>query len=296
MAKTDRDKNMRRGLAYWRWRFIDNFARRLPRDARRSDDPTEAALDAELLREGLLVESAKKLLSDTGIAALEEIAGSLALSPGDRAHVDELPSSGKKGYVTHFVPKVVAGDSPYLRLALDPKLLGHASRYLGFQPFLYDIKGWLNSPSPEPAAQSQLWHRDPEDRHMLKVFFYLVDVDASTGPFEFIPQTHGKGRHGPVRVPHAHRKRILDEEIAPVFPPATWRRCTGPANTAILADTTGFHRGGRVERGRRALVTMTYTSSHPVTLAERRVEIAGSPTFALDALQRAALQRSRSSH
>jgi hypothetical protein len=77
-----------------------------------------------------------------------------------------------------------------------------------------------------------------------------------------------------------------------VFSPATWRRCSGPAYTAVLADTTGFHRGGCVERGRRILVTMTYTSARPVTRADRRVTIEGAPATPLDSLQRFALYRS----
>ena len=36
---------------------------------------------------------------------------------------------------------------------------------------------------------SQRWHRDFNDRHLLKAFLYLVDVDEETGPFEYVPRS-----------------------------------------------------------------------------------------------------------
>lgn len=48
------------------------------------------------------------------------------------------------------------------------------------------------------------------------------------------------------------------------FPPSSWQVCTGPAGTMILADTLGFHRGGKPTRGERVLVTFTYTSGTPI--------------------------------
>ena len=84
-------------------------------------------------------------------------------------------------------------DSPLLRLALDEKLLEIVSLYLGMWPRLQSIAAWLNFPSPDQAKHSQLWHRDPEDIKLLKVFIYLDDVDANRGPFSYIPKTHPFG-------------------------------------------------------------------------------------------------------
>ncbi len=37
-------------------------------------------------------------------------------------------------------------------------------------------------------------------------------------------------------------------------------RCTGPAGTVILCDSSGFHKGGRCTRKGRFLLTATYVS------------------------------------
>ena len=47
---------------------------------------------------------------------------------------------------------------------------------------------------------------------------------------------------------------------------------TGRAGTMILADTVGYHRGGKPEAGhRRILITFTFTSGTPMT--ERRLRV-----------------------
>ena len=46
---------------------------------------------------------------------------------------------------------------------------------------------------------SQLWHYDFDDRHLLKAFLYLDDVDAETGPFEYVAGSQPGGPHHAVR-------------------------------------------------------------------------------------------------
>ncbi len=63
---------------------------------------------------------------------------------------------------------------------------------------------------------------------------------------------------------------------------------TGPAGTMILADTRGYHRGGKPMVGRRILITLTYTSGAPIT--SRRIWVSGAPTWVDSAMQRAAVK------
>jgi len=67
------------------------------------------------------------------------------------------------------------------------------------------------------------------------------------------------------------------------FPPASWRVCTGPPKTMILADTVGFHRGGKPTAGQRILITFTYTSGSPI--AKRKLRIRGTPAWASSPIQ-----------
>ena len=125
------------------------------------------------------------------------------------------------------------------------------------------ISAWLNFPSPDQAKQSQLWHRDPEDLKLMKIFIYLDEVDANRGPFTYIPKSHPFGSRSAVNPQHADPKRITDDEMRAAIPAQDWVACTGPAGTTILADTVGFHRGGKPTIGNRILITFTYTSGTP---------------------------------
>jgi hypothetical protein len=145
----------------------------------------------------------------------------------------------------------------------------------------------LNFPTPAEAIESQLWHRDPEDLRLIKTFIYLDDVDARRGPFSYIPKTHPFGARASANPLHVHRKRITDEEMRATVPDQYWLTCTGPAGTMILADTVGFHRGGKPEVGNRILITLTYTSGTPFGKGSLRCEPA--PAWASSAIQRFAL-------
>jgi hypothetical protein len=195
----------------------------------------------------------------------------------------------KKDYIVHLVPadQMHKGDSALLRLALDKKLLEIVSLYLGMWPRLHAIGAWLNFPTSDEAKQSQLWHRDPEDIRLIKVFIYLGDIDANCGPFSYIPRTQPFGAKASADPEHTHPKRITDEEMRATVPQQDWLACTGPAGTMILADTVGFHRGGKPKIGNRILITFTYTSGTPFT--EGSLKLDGMPDWASSDIQRCAL-------
>ena len=109
-------------------------------------------------------------------------------------------------------------DSPLLKVALDKTLLEIVSAYLGMWPRLHAVGAWLNFPTEDDAKEAQLWHRDPEDLKIIKVFIYLNDVNAENGPFCYIPNTHPFSS-GAGTVPlHKDKKRILDDEMISVLP------------------------------------------------------------------------------
>jgi len=249
------------------------------------------ATGRELKDQGIVVGTSETLLSDIGQLALDE-ASAQVLEASRSEQVRSViagardGSKGEKEFLVDLVsfPGGVPEDHPLLRVALDQKLLEIVSTYLGLWPRLHSLSAWLNFPTDAPAALSQLWHRDPEDLRLIKVFIYLTSVDEQSGPFTYVPGTHPFGAVTASKHEKALSKRLDDGRMARRFPPESWRVCTGPPNTMILADTVGFHRGGKPTAGHRILITFTYTSGSPIT--KRRLRVRTTPGWASSAIQR----------
>lgn len=281
-------------LKHLYWRYVLNPVRSLKRS--QDDDRYDseiARLAGELTKKGLVLEDAGAFLSEEGRRALEEAKAFVRkLSQSDEVQAILQEGANKalgKDYLVQVVPfdRAQEADSPLLKLALDPKLLRTVARYMGLWPRLHAIGSWLNFPTDNDAKHSQLWHRDPEDLKTVKVFIYLEDVAKENGPFSYICNTHPFGSACD-RVPeHVHPRRVTDDEMQHTLPAESWFECTGPANTMIIVDTVGYHRGGYVKSGRRFLITFTYTSGRPQEKRELRVR--GTPDWLGSPIQRYAL-------
>ena len=127
---------------------------------------------------------------------------------------------------------------------------------------------WYSVPQPEAAERisSQRWHRDYNDKHLLKVFLYLVDVDESMGPFQFVA---GSQPGGPYEDAWGWQplgqNYPTEQELESRIPASAVQTFTGPAGTLLFCNTAGFHRGGFSTTKPRVLATATYSS--PASLA-----------------------------
>jgi len=279
-------------LPYFWWRYIGNGRRTLRARSAETNFPDTGRIAQQIAREGIAFGPSENYLSEDGLRALAEASASiLALSRSNevQATIAKGNSEYKKPYLINLLPwdHQHALDSPLVRLGLDQKLLETVSLYLGLWPRLHAIGAWLNFPTQGEATEAQLWHRDPEDLRLIKVFIYLNDVDEKRGPFCYIPRTHPFSEGAAIVPQHKDSKRITDEEMRLTFPSEKWISCTGPANTMILADTVGYHRGGKPVEGNRILITFTYTSGTP--LSRRRLRVTGKPIVGLTDIQRHAL-------
>jgi hypothetical protein len=157
-------------------------------------------------------------------------------------------------------------DDPWLRLGLNPRLLDIANTYLGMWAKLEYVDVWYTPPADEGERRSsQRWHRDFNDRHLLKAFLYLVDVDEETGPFEYVPRT-APGNE----LDYLWPWRPLGDNYPPddEFAQTVADRgvsFTAPKGTLIFCNTCGFHRGGFATGKPRVLATVTWSS--PASLA-----------------------------
>jgi hypothetical protein len=251
---------------------------------------SEAKTVKILRSEGIIACAAQELFGQAGSQLLEriskEVDGLVEKQSGPEGFQGKQKSSAGKTYLISLLSNEVDFESPFLQLAIYPPLLRIVNGYLGLRSYLRAINVWMNLPVGGPPKESQLWHRDGDDVKILKVFIYLTDVDMDTGPFWFIPGTHeGVGRQIQVSM---EAGRVSDSEMEKRVPRSKWKAHTGMARTVILADTTGFHKGGKCEEKPRLLLTYEYVSG--ASLYPREFQLHGwKNSSQLDPLQRDAL-------
>jgi len=251
------------------WRYTANGGRTARALTFRPIHNETRGLARTLTKDGIIVGPSDTFLSVEGRRLLETVSEHIlqvSRSQAIQTAMTALSGDRMKKFLLKLVsyPRGVPADDELLKLALDRKLLETVAFYLGLWPCLYSIGAWLNFPTDDPPELSQLWHRDPEDLRQIKVFIYLDAVDDCCGPFSYIPATHAFGENVPRAATLAGCKRVPDQLMEAVFARDSWRVCTGPAHTMILADTIGLHRGGKPSAGRRIVVTFTYTSATPI--------------------------------
>lgn len=235
-------------------------------------DDIQQRIVADLRRDGFSLLSFTELLPGDEWQAIEEqgsrfIAHTEAGLAGDG---DGLRVRQGKEFVVrlHSYEVELGDDDPWFRTCASHRMLDIANTYLGLWSKLEYVDMWYSVPQPadEDRISSQRWHRDFNDKHLLKAFLYLVDVDESTGPFQYVPGSAPGGRHA-----DAWPWRPLGEN----YPPENELESrigadgietfTGPKGTFLFCNTSGFHRGGFATATARVLATCTYSS--PASLA-----------------------------
>jgi hypothetical protein len=168
----------------------------------------------------------------------------------------------KKGVRRADAPRpTLSLESPLLRLGASDVLLDVVNGYRDRWTTLYYADYWLTLPYPRAPDRiaSQRWHRDPEDKHVVKVFLYLSDVDEGAGPFEYVRGSAPGGRYGDLWPWGRDEPQYPPpEEFELEIDANDIRTLTGATGTVILCDTTGFHRGGFARTKPRALCAWTY--------------------------------------
>jgi phytanoyl-CoA dioxygenase PhyH len=174
----------------------------------------------------------------------------------------------------------VGHDDPWFRACASRRMLDVANAYLRMWSKLEYVDMWYSVPQPAGATRvsSQRWHRDFNDKHLLKAFLYLVDVDEEMGPFQYVP---GSQPGGPYADAWAWRplgdNYPTEEELEQRIPASAVRAFTGPQATLIFCNTAGFHRGGFSTTKPRVLATATYSSPASLaSLTERSYRFTGA--------------------
>lgn len=172
-----------------------------------------------------------------------------------------------------FEGATIAGDDPWFRAVASRRMLDIANAYLRLWSKLSYVDLWYTAPQPvdEERVASQNWHYDFDDKHLLKAFLYLTDVDAETGPFEYVPGSQPGGRYHDVRpwTPMGYG-RVSDEDVLKSVPRDDIATFTAPRGTLIFCNTSGLHRGGFATAHPRVLATATYCSPASLASLSRR--------------------------
>jgi len=141
------------------------------------------------------------------------------------------------------------------------RLLNVVSAYLGMWPKLRYVDVWYNleASKNEASIDSERWHRDAEDLHILTLFLYLDDVGTDQGPFNYIKGSQRNGIYGDIASANPPIGSFpTNVEIFSHLPEDSVCTYIGKRGTAILCDTSGLHYGGRATKGRRLLLTARY--------------------------------------
>lgn len=241
--------SLRSRAARWTHRIsriglVDRLLERKYRNAIARHRPFVPALDgldrdiaAGLTRDGVFVTSLEALglpgsegIRQAGLALASDFAG-------------EANRSAAAGTQFLMVPPAATLAHPELFVwGLHDRLLNIVEAYLGL-PAAYDGMTILYTVADGKEQATRRWHRDREDRRMVKIAVYCHDVDEAGGPFEI--DRGGQSAQSP---PDG----------------ANVATCVGKAGTVIFADTARcLHRGRPAIRRDRSAIFYSYFSRRP---------------------------------
>ena len=141
----------------------------------------------------------------------------------------------------------------------DNSLIAVAQNFLGTTPILDMISMWWSTTLSKEASTevAQLYHFDMERIKFLKFFIYLTDVDENTGPHCYVKGSTSR------EIPEEVKKdgRIPDHEISKAYGKDNLIEITGKKGTILAVDTSGFHKGKKLEKDDRLLFQLEFTNS-----------------------------------
>lgn len=162
-----------------------------------------------------------------------------------REHAEAERLFGRSLLSGHYFERILDCEAA-LAIQKDPLLLDVARHYLGGQARLITTRVWWSFPTGKASdadknlASLGKYHFDLDDWRMLKFFFYLVPVDAGTGPHVYVRGSHR-------RRALKHQLTLLvghpAEEVLDVYGPQSPVTLTGGAGLGFVEDPFGFHMG-----------------------------------------------------
>ena len=230
-----------------------NHARNLPA----LEQPDRLILN-HLKKEGVYVTSlsALGLNSTTNLLKVADNQLSRMPTPSNRHTNERLPQI----YTVTDLPEISAW-------AREKRLLNIIENYIGLTVTFHGVHLRKDFPN-ENQFGTLLWHKDSEDRRIIKIFVYLSDVEEKHGPFEYIPlpltSVYNLNYY---RIYHKLWQSgylgINDETLNEIVPKSAWKSCPGPAGTVIFVDTKSVLHHGTLRTEERSALFFVYTANPP---------------------------------
>lgn len=161
-------------------------------------------------------------------------------------------------YTEQFAHPVAYMDT-VANIPFDDKLLDIATMFFGCMPTLNNVqlrksKATNLEENRLPGnGQTTLFHCDKDGPRFIKMFLYLDDVDEDNGPFTYVHKSHLEKFEG-----WRSSYRRSHEEIESIYGTDRIKYLTGNVGDLIIANTSGFHKGKKVIKNERLLLTIYY--------------------------------------
>ena len=155
----------------------------------------------------------------------------------------------------------------FFNWGIETRLQNIIEHYIGLPIAFHGVHVRKDFPN-EKQLETLLWHKDSEDRRMIKVIIYLNDVTEEHGPFEYIPLPKNPlERLNNYRLDYelwrVNFLGINDDKMMKFIPKSAWKSCHGKAGTVIFADVRNILHHGTVRNQERSTLFFTYTANSP---------------------------------
>jgi hypothetical protein len=155
----------------------------------------------------------------------------------------------------------------FFNWGIETRLQNIIENYIGLPIAFHGVHVRKDFPN-EKQLETLLWHKDSEDRRMIKVIMYLNDVTEKHGPFEYIPLPANalekvKNYQVDYELWRTNFLGINDEKMKKIIPKSAWKSCPGKAGTVIFADVRNILHHGTIRTQERSTLFFTYTANAP---------------------------------
>jgi len=222
----------------------------------------KAKLVSELESEGCSI--LPQALSEEVCRRLRIFAKTTAANPWDAnggIHEKEIYDPDHKFFAKYqFDAEDLVANPDIQALIATPTLLEIVQDYLGCAPILDEVNMWWSLRAETSSSEiAQQFHFDFDRTKWVKVFFYLTDVQADTGPHVYVRHSHKREAR---RAPLFKRGyvRLSDSDIGKVYGTDEVVEIYGDAGTALFVDTSGFHKGKPPSKDNRLILELQFSN------------------------------------
>jgi len=153
-------------------------------------------------------------------------------------------------------------DNDVIKLSLNPHFLDVVEAYLGSEVKVRNVLPWIHSEYPRRRSHSMKWHRDTESEKHVKIFIYFNEVSLKNGAPSYVKHSAKGGKNDYIWHNLVNEKLngtgYLNSSATAKIPQEDIVHATGSMGTIVFVNSNGFHKGGYVREGHRAMTHFLY--------------------------------------